>query len=165
MRGILLGSSQFRCRLFFSQSLRNYTSLPNYKYNARNGRQRMTSDSAERRIKDRYPASCLKVQLRERGFLGRGKQPTPVTCLDLNRYGMAVLCPRPVEPGVRLFMDFDGKYINESRVCARVVECQPYQTGYRVSVQFSYCLDKKGYSRAVDNALSRIEGLYNRFAS
>ncbi|PTB98717.1 PilZ domain-containing protein, partial [Marinobacter sp. Z-F4-2] len=32
----------------------------------------MTSDSAERRIKDRYPASCLKVQLRERSFLGRG---------------------------------------------------------------------------------------------
>ena len=112
----------------------------------------MTNDSAERRIKDRYPASCLKVQLRERSFLGRGKHPTPVTCLDLNRYGMAVLCPRPVEPGARLFMDFDGKYISESRVCARVVECQPFQTGYRVSVQFSYCLDKKGYSRTVDNA-------------
>lgn len=165
MRGILLGSSQFRRRSFFSQSFRNYTSSLDNKYNARNGRQRMTSDSAERRIKDRYPASCLKVQLRERGFFGHGKQATSVTCLDLNRYGMAVLCPRPVERGVRLFMDFDGKYISESRVCARVVDCQPYQAGYRVSVQFSYCLDKKGYSRTVDNALSRIEGFYNRFAS
>lgn len=125
----------------------------------------MTSDSTDRRIKDRYPASCLQVQLRERGFFGRGRQPTAVTCLDLNRYGMAVLCPRPVEPGVRLFMDFSGKYINESRVGARVVECQPFQTGYRVSLQFSYCRDKKGYSRAMDNALSRIEGFYNQFAS
>ncbi|PHQ24266.1 PilZ domain-containing protein [Marinobacter guineae] len=125
----------------------------------------MTTDSADRRIKDRYPASCLKVQLRKHGFFGRGKPATPVTCLDLNRYGMAILCPRPVDPGARLFMDFDGKYISESRVCARVVDCQPYQTGYRVSVQFSYCLDKKGYSRTVDNALSRIEGFYNRFAS
>ncbi|KEF32879.1 hypothetical protein D777_00441 [Marinobacter nitratireducens] len=61
-------------------------------------------------------------------------------------------------------MDFEGKYIHESRVCAQVVECHPYQAGYRVSVQFSYCLDKKRYSRAVDNALSRIEGIYNRLA-
>ncbi|MBU2954343.1 PilZ domain-containing protein [Marinobacter sp. F3R08] len=125
----------------------------------------MTHDSAERRIKNRYPASCLKVQLQERGFFRRGKQSTPVTCLDLNRYGMAILCPRPLEPGVRLYMDFDGKYISESQVSARVVECHPYQTGYRVSVQFSYCLDNKRYSRTVDNALSRIEGIYNRFAS
>ncbi len=58
-----------------------------------------------------------------------------------------------------------GKYINESRVSARVVACEPYQTGFRVSMQFSYCLDKNGYSRSVDNALSRIEGFYNRFAS
>lgn len=125
----------------------------------------MTNDSADRRIKDRYPASCLKVQLRERGFFGRSRPALPVSCLDLNRYGMAVWCPRPVEPGARLFMDFAGKYINESRVGARVVNCQPFQAGYRISVQFSYCLDKKGYSRTVDNALSRIEGFYNRFAS
>ncbi len=125
----------------------------------------MANDSSDRRIKDRYPASCLQVRLRERGFFGRGKQATAVTCLDLNRYGMAVLCPRPVDPGARLFMDFAGKYIRQSRVGAKVVECQPFQTGYRVSMQFSYCLDKKGYSRTVDNALSRIEGFYNRFAS
>lgn len=123
------------------------------------------SDSADRRIKERYPALCLKVQFRERGFLGRGRNPTTVTCLDLNRYGMALLSPRPVEPGASLYLDFDGKYISESRVAARVVRCQPFQTGFRVSIQFSYCLEKNGYSRAVDNALSRIEGFYNRYAS
>lgn len=125
----------------------------------------MMSDSADRRIKDRYPASCLRVQIRERRLLRCTKNPAQVTCLDLNRYGMAVLSPRPIELGTRLLMDFEGKYINESKVCARVVECHPFQTGYRVSVQFSYCLNKKGYSRTVDNALSRIEGFYNRFAS
>ncbi|MEX2475721.1 PilZ domain-containing protein [Marinobacter sp.] len=123
------------------------------------------SDSADRRIKARYPAMCLKVRLRERGFFGRGKNPTRVTCLDLNRYGMGVLCPRPVEAGARLYLAFDEKYISESRVAAQVVDCQPFQTGYRVSLRFSYCSDQRGYSRTVDNALSRIEGLYNRFAS
>lgn len=125
----------------------------------------MTNNSADRRIKDRFPASCLKVQLRERGFFSRGRQPVTVTCLDLNRYGMAVLCPRPVEVGAALILDIEGKYINEPRVDARVMSCQPFQTGFRVSLQFGYCLDKKGYSRAMDNALSRIEGFYNRFAS
>jgi PilZ domain len=124
----------------------------------------MTSDSLDRRIKDRYAANCLKVELQERGFFGRGKNATAVTCLDMNRYGMAVLCPRPVEPGARLYLNFDGKYIRESRVAARVVTCRPFQAGYRVSIQFSYCFEKKGYSRTVDNALSRIEGFYNRFA-
>lgn len=124
----------------------------------------MTYDSADRRIKDRYPASCLRVRLHERGFFGRGRDAVQVTCLDLNRYGMAVLCPRPVTPGARLFLELQGKYINESRVGARVVDCQRFQTGYRISVQFSYCLNKKGYSRAMDNALSRIEGFYNRLA-
>lgn len=125
----------------------------------------MTSDSVDRRIKERYPASGLKVGVRERGFFNNSKSYFQANCLDLNRYGMAFLCPRPLEPGARLLMDFEGKYINESKVCARVVECRPFQAGFRVSVQFSYCLNKKGYSRAVDNALSRIEGFYNRFAS
>ncbi|WP_166264531.1 PilZ domain-containing protein [Marinobacter caseinilyticus] len=126
----------------------------------------MTIDHKDRRIKNRYEAQCLKVQLRERGFIARQrKAPTAVTCLDMNRYGMAVLSPRAMEPGTRLFLDFNGKYISESRVAARVVTVHPYQTGYRVSIQFSYCHEHKRYSRAVDNALSRIEGFYNRFAS
>lgn len=118
----------------------------------------------DRRIKTRYEAQCLDVRLRERGFLGRRKLPTQVTCLDLNRYGMAVLSPRPVEPGTRLFLDFSGKYISESSVAARVVDAYPYQAGYRLGIQFSYLHEKRGYSRAVDNALSRIEGFYNRLA-
>ncbi|MDX1634417.1 MAG: PilZ domain-containing protein [Marinobacter sp.] len=124
----------------------------------------MTHHPQDRRIKTRYEAQCLEVQLRERGFLGRSKLPVAVTCLDMNRYGMAVLSPRPIEPGTRLFLDFSGKYISESSVAARVVEICPYQTGFRLGIQFSYLHEKRGYSRAVDNALSRIEGFYNRLA-
>jgi len=126
---------------------------------------KMMNKSADRRIKERFPASCLEVHLRERRFFGRGKNRVTVTCLDLNRYGMAVLCPRPVERGSRLFLDITGKYIKEPRVSARVVSCQPFLTGFRVSLHFSYCLHKDSYSRTADNALSRIEGLYNRYAS
>ena len=161
--------SQFPPWSFFRQAVDYYTSMPGWipdtTSTIRVMVKAMTNYSADRRIKDRFSASCLRVQLRERAFFGRGKQPVSVTCLDLNRYGMAVLCPRPVDSGAHLFLDIEGKYISESRIDARVVSCQPFQTGFRVSLQFSYCLDKKGYSRAIDNALSRIEGFYNRFAS
>lgn len=122
----------------------------------------MTTTTVDRRIKDRYEAQCLRVRLREQGFLGREVARTAATCLDMNRYGMALLCPRPIEAGTRVMLDFAGKYINESRVSARIIDAQPFQTGYRLSVQFSYLHEKRGYSRAIDNALSRIEGFYNR---
>lgn len=125
----------------------------------------MTKDTGDRRIKDRYEAHCLQVQLRERGFFGREKMRLPVTCLDINRYGLAVLSPRPLDAGTRLLLDFSGKYISESHVAARIVDCHPYQAGYRLGIQFSYCRNRHSYSRAVDNALSRIEGFYNRLAS
>ncbi len=124
----------------------------------------MTNSRQDRRIKTRYEARCLEVQLCERGLLGRRKLPVAVSCLDMNRYGMAVLSPRPLEPGTRLFLNFSGKYISESRVAAQVVDASAFQAGYRIGIQFSYLHEKKGYSRAVDNALSRIEGFYNRLA-
>ena len=125
----------------------------------------MAFPSGERRIKTRYEAPCLKVRLRERGFLGMQKSILAVACIDLNRYGMAVISPRPIEPGSRLSLDFDGKYISESRVSARVVSIQKFQAGYRLGIRFSYCHEKGRYCRTVDNALSRIEGFYNRLAS
>ncbi|BES72147.1 hypothetical protein RE428_31650 [Marinobacter nanhaiticus D15-8W] len=124
----------------------------------------MTKDTGDRRIKNRYEAHCLQVRLRERGFFGREKNRLPVTCLDINRYGLAVLSPRPMDAGTRLLLDFSGKYISESHVAARIVDCHSYQAGYRLGIQFSYCRNRHSYSRAVDNALSRIEGFYNRLA-
>lgn len=125
----------------------------------------MTKNTGDRRIKDRYEAHCLRIQLRERGFFGREKTRLPVNCIDINRYGLAVVSPRPMEAGTRLLLDFSGKYISESHVAARIVSCHPYQAGYRLGIQFSYCRNHHSYSRAVDNALSRIEGFYNRLAS
>ncbi len=125
----------------------------------------MMPDYADRRIKERFAAQCLKVNLRERGFFGRNRKPISVCCLDMNRYGMGLLSPRPVEPGSRLFLDFHGKYISEANVRARVIDCYPYQAGFRVSIQFTNFVSMRSYSRAVDNALSRIEGIYNRYVS
>ncbi len=116
----------------------------------------------ERRIKDRFAAPSLKVELRRRGLLGWRRGAVPVDCLDINRYGMAVLSPVPVNTGSRLVLDFDGKYITQSDVGAQVVSATPSRAGFRLGLQFCYCTGRANYSRTVDNALSRIEALYRK---
>ena len=116
----------------------------------------------ERRIKDRFAAPCLGVRVRRRGWLRWRSESIQVTCLDINRYGMALLSQVPFNAGTRLTLDFDGKYITQSNVSARVLSVTPAQSGYRLGLQFCYCMDRSKYSRAVDNALSRIEALYRK---
>ncbi|WP_111497824.1 PilZ domain-containing protein [Marinobacter bohaiensis] len=124
----------------------------------------MRSTTTNRRIKARFAAPSLRVHLIEKGFLGREKTALDVHCLDINRYGLAVISARPLSPGTRLSLDFSGKYINESGVPAQITSCLPYQAGYRLGIQFRYCCSQQDYTRAMDNALSRIEGFYNRLA-
>jgi len=68
----------------------------------------------------------------------------------------------PVNEGTRLVLDFDGKYIIQSGVRAEVVSANRFQIGFRLRLQFCYCTGRVRYSRAIDNALSRIEALYRK---
>ncbi|WP_097460702.1 PilZ domain-containing protein [Mangrovitalea sediminis] len=115
---------------------------------------------SDRRIKTRFSAPCLDIKVRRRGWLGVNGQALNVSCLDINRYGVAVLSPVPLGSGTRLSLDFNGQYITQSSVGGRVMSEYPYRTGYRIGIQFAYCMDRRVYSRAIDNALSRIEALY-----
>ena len=115
----------------------------------------------DQRIKPRFKAYCLEVTIRRRGWFGWRKEQIKVTCLDINRYGMAVVSPVPIGKHSKLLVNFRGQYITQSHVRAQVVSEQEYQPGgYRLGVQFCYCMDRRVYSRTVDNALSRIEALY-----
>jgi hypothetical protein len=121
---------------------------------------RLNATVDERRIKARFRAPCLNIMLRRKSILGWRKSVIRAQCIDINRYGMAIVTPLEVSPGSRLLVDFRGKYIRESSVRAEVVSGQPYGTGYRMGLQFSYCMNQHTYCRSVDNALSRIEALY-----
>ncbi|MFE8071905.1 PilZ domain-containing protein [Marinobacteraceae bacterium S3BR75-40.1] len=117
----------------------------------------------DRRIKARFQAPCLDITVRRMGLLGLTKGPIKANCVDINRYGMAVVSPLPLAEGTRILVDFKGKYISQSGVKARIMSVQPYQAGYRLGIQFSYCMDRHLYSRTIDNALSRIEALYRDY--
>lgn len=84
-----------------------------------------------------------------------------VRCLDINRYGMAICSKKAFKPRERILISFKGKYIVQSDVPGLVTESLPTDEGFRTSIRFSYAMDNKHYSRKIDNALSRIESLYN----
>ena len=123
------------------------------------------SDPSEKRIQPRYLAPCLSVQMRCRRLIGWSKHAERVRCLDINRYGTAIISPRRVSEGTELLLSFRGQYISQSDVRARVISQSPHQEGYRLSIQFVYCLHRSHYSRAIDNALSQIEAFCRRHMS
>lgn len=75
---------------------------------------------------------------------------------------MAIRADRMLKPRDRVLITFRGKYIFQSNVPGLVTECIRTEEGdYRMSIRFAYTLDSKQYCRKIDNALSRIESLYN----
>ena len=118
-------------------------------------------DWAERRIKRRHKAPDLKLTIRTTG-LKRWLAPTVyANCIDFNRYGMAITSVQRLKAGDCVVISFKGKYILQSNVPAVVTECIQTKTGYRASLRFAYAMDSRKYCRKIDNALSRIESIYN----
>ncbi|UZE95060.1 hypothetical protein [Alkalimarinus alittae] len=119
------------------------------------------NNKQDRRIKERHSAPCLQVTIRPSGLLKWFRRTVEVQCIDINRYGMAVESPCYFKPKDKITLDFKGKYIIESNILAVVTSSEKYEDIYRLGITFSYSTCNSQYSRKIDNALSRIERLYN----
>ncbi|MDX1588458.1 MAG: hypothetical protein R3296_05920 [Oleiphilaceae bacterium] len=119
----------------------------------------------EQRIKSRFRAHGLSVTLNRRRCLGLMRWSLKTRCLDINRYGVALVSPAPLPRGTRISLDFQGQYITQSGVQAEVVTRAPASGGgYRLGIRFLYCAYRHAYCRRLDNALSRIEAMYRQKA-
>ncbi len=134
----------------------------------------------ERRIKTRHKAPFLLVTANFVGLFSRTRQPLKVRCVDFNRYGMAILSEQRLRPGDKLEFSFRGRYITEDGIQGTVTSVAEIQdtshgsgakatsvkssTTYRYGIRFSYCQSAKEYNRDVDNAMSRIEGLFGQIS-
>jgi len=116
---------------------------------------------AERRIKRRHKAPDLRISIKSVGLTKWFTPSFDVSCLDINRYGMAIKSKRLLRPKDKVIVAFKGKYISQSNVAAVVTECTKVKNTFRISIVFSYALESKDYCRKTDNALSRIESLYS----
>lgn len=118
---------------------------------------------AERRIKRRHKAPDLRISIQAAGIKKWFSSSLDVRCLDFNRYGMAISSKKPLRPKEKIWITFKGKYISHSNVAGVVTECVESRQYFRISVVFTYALDTKDYCRKTDNALSRIESIYNNY--
>ncbi|PID43247.1 MAG: PilZ domain-containing protein [Gammaproteobacteria bacterium] len=116
----------------------------------------------DRRIKARHLAPCLKITIRRPGLLHLFCRKLSAKCIDINRYGIGIECKEGLKAGDRVILDFAGKYICQSNIRAIVSNARVINGINRYGLVFSYFLSSKNYSRKEDNALSRIESLYNR---
>jgi len=116
---------------------------------------------AERRIKRRHKAPDLRISIHSTGLKKWFSSSLEVRCLDINRYGMAIKSRKPLKAKEKISICFKGKYIAQSNVAGEVTECTKVKNIYRISVVFTYAIDHKYYCRKTDNALSRIESIYN----
>lgn len=118
---------------------------------------------SEQRIQPRFEAPYLSVRIRTRRLLNWEREGRSVECLDINRYGAAILTDEAFRTGACLRMDFRGEYITQSDVGGRVMSCVAEEDGrYRLGIQFTYCAIRGHYSRTIDNALSQIEAFCRR---
>ncbi|MBR9805504.1 PilZ domain-containing protein [bacterium] len=115
----------------------------------------------DRRIKERHPSPDLKVQLRKRGLFGWSRHPVTVQCIDVNRYGMSIVTDMPIGLKDAVMLDLKGEDITESNIVGVVSSAYGRKEARRLGITFKYWTDKKAYSRDIDNALSRVEAIYN----
>ena len=117
----------------------------------------------ERRIKARHKAPLLTVKANFVGLFSRARNPMTVKCVDFNRYGMAIICDYKLKTGDKLEFSFRGRYITEDGIQGLVSSMTEIEGGFRYGILFSYCKSSRDYNREIDNALSRIEGLFSQF--
>jgi len=117
---------------------------------------------AERRIKRRHKAPDLRLSIRAVGFKRWLRPSINAFCLDFNRYGMAINAEHAFKAKDKVVVSFKGKYISQSNVSGVITECIEQDGQFRMSIVFCYAVNSKDYNRKIDNALSRIESLYNQ---
>ncbi|MBU6949910.1 PilZ domain-containing protein [Hahella sp. HN01] len=120
------------------------------------------SSQSERRIKVRHTTTAMTAMVCLSGLFSRSKTRIVVNCIDFNRYGMAFHSSQKFRLGEKIELCFRGRYIAENGIQAQIVNCREHEHGFRYGIQFAYCASSRDYSREVDNALSRIEGLFSK---
>ena len=130
----------------------------------KSGRPQIDKDrriNKDRRIKTRHEASSLEFTIHRTGFKRFLKKPIKVTCIDINRYGASIETTHRFRTNERIKIDFKGKYISQSHVSGFISSRVRKKGFYRLGITFSNFTSSKEYSRSIDNALARIETLYN----
>lgn len=113
-----------------------------------------TPANSDRRTFPRFNGRDLEVGLRPRGRLSR----IPVTVLDFNRFGIAVLLAEPLQKEKQIFLTLKCGELHLDNVIGVVHNCIAQRDGYRCGIQFRTRSDLQFDKDQVETALLLLEG-------
>jgi hypothetical protein len=109
--------------------------------------------NSDRRSLPRFIGRDLAVGLRQRGRLSR----TPVTVLDFNRFGIAVLMREPLAKEKQIFLTLKCGEVRLDNVIGVVHNCIAQHGGYRCGIQFRTRSELQFDKDQVERALRLLE--------
>lgn len=112
----------------------------------------------ERRFRERYDASPLKLELRNINWLGRATSPYPASACNFALGGIAVITTQKLKPGKRLLLNLANDDHRLQSVPAVVLRCDMTGNEYRCALKFTLTDLPEAASRAVYTVLQRLEG-------
>ena len=109
--------------------------------------------NSDRRTFPRFNGRDLEVGLRQRGRLSR----IPVTVLDFNRFGIAVLMREPLPKEKQIFLTLKCGELHLDNIIGVVHNCIGQHDGYRCGIQFRTRSDLQFDKDQVETALLLLE--------
>ena len=113
--------------------------------------------SNERRFRQRYDASPLKLEIRQLGWFGRPKKAHHAIGRDFALGGIAIITPLKLKPGKRLLLTLENKDHRLQAVPATVVRTEATQGDYLCALKFAIGELPESASRGVYTILQRLE--------
>lgn len=114
--------------------------------------------TSERRFRQRYDASPLKLELRQLNFFGRAGKRHQAIARDFSLGGVSVISPLRMKPGKRLLVAITSDDHRIQAIPAEVLRAEPCEGDYLYALKFSMGQVPEAASRGAYTVLQRLEG-------
>ncbi len=111
----------------------------------------------ERRFRQRYDASPLKLEIRRLNWFGRPKKAHHAIGRDFALGGIAIITPLKLKPGQRLLLTLENMHHRLQSVPAVVVRSEMIEADYLCALKFAIGELPEPASRGVYTILKRLE--------
>lgn len=112
----------------------------------------------ERRFRQRYDASPLKLEIRRLNWFGYPGKAEQAIARDFAMGGMAIISPRRLKPGKRLLLAIESRDHRLQAIPATVLRCDEDGEEFLCALKFAIGQLPETASRGAYIVLQRLEG-------
>jgi len=113
--------------------------------------------ASERRFRQRYDASPLKLEVRKIGLFGRAGKRHQAIARDFSIGGVSIVSPIKMKPGKRLLVSITSDDHSLQAIPATVLRAEPNDGDYLYALKFAMGQIPEAASRGAYTVLQRLE--------